>query len=249
VPDFLATSVLEDAGKGVSSAAEDNIIPLVYVLQSNSHQVNKRDPDYIEGAESGDLWLRGSGLPPIKGDEGILVQPCYFYRNFVEWRLPRGSGMAGVHDTMPADAKPAPSPENPEKIIMLRPNGNQVVDTRNHIVRVYHPAGKVMSYSIPLSSTGHTSSRNWMTLMNMKVTNGRKAPSWAGLYRIKTKSRTNKSGTWNVLDVTDEGWVETVEDYNAGKDLYEAFVKGEKVVEAPSEDFNDSPHEDADAPM
>ncbi len=167
-PAFLAEAAERDAGKGVSTAAEDNIIPLVYVLQANSPQCNKRGPEYVEGAVDGAIWLRGSGRPAIDGDVGILVQPCYFFRNFIEWRLPRGNGIAAVHQTMPADAVEKPNPENPKKTLLMLPNGNHVVEVRNHIVRVFLPDGTVLPYSIPFSSTGHTVSRGWMNLLNNK---------------------------------------------------------------------------------
>src|ERR1700744_6508473 len=78
LPSFMSAKVHADAGKGVSTASEDNIVPLIYVLQSGSPQVKKNNPDYIEGAGEGDLWLRNAPTPIIDGLKGILVQPCYF---------------------------------------------------------------------------------------------------------------------------------------------------------------------------
>ena len=73
LPAALAAMMEKDAGKGVSTAQEDNLVPLIYVLQTNSPQVNKRDERYIEGAEPGDLWLRNAPQPIVKGAEGVAI--------------------------------------------------------------------------------------------------------------------------------------------------------------------------------
>jgi hypothetical protein len=236
-PAFLASSIKEDAGKGVSMAAEDNLVPLIYVLQSNSPQVNKRDPDYVEEAEPGSLWLRSSGMPAINGETGILFQPCHFSKDFVEWDPASRGRFQGRHLKMPADARQIPSEKNPKKLIWRRENGNDVIETRYHIGYVLFEDGRPpMPYVIPFSSTGHTVSRGWMTLMGAKQLPGAgRAPSWACVYRLTTRQRTNDAGTWFVISVADAGWVQSAEDYNRGKALHESFERGEKGIEAPQE--------------
>ena len=79
LPAHLAGLVEADAGKGVSTASEDNIIPLVYLLQPLSPQCMRGNADQIEGAQPGDIWLRGSAVQEIvSGEKGIVVQPCDF---------------------------------------------------------------------------------------------------------------------------------------------------------------------------
>lgn len=239
VPAFLADQVKTDAGKGVSQASDDNIVPLIYILQSNSPQVNRRGPDYIEGAKDGDLWLRNSGIPPIDGDKGLLFQPCYFYREFVVW-APRktGRGIQGRFAEMPSDAvemeiKDDDDPTKTKKAWVL-PNGDLVVDTRYHVGFALIEdqqsgalTGQVMPFVIPFKSSGHTASRTWMTLMNSKVIGSDIAPSWACRYRVKTRSRTNNDGTWNAISVEDAGWVQTKEEYDRGARLHTQMASGE----------------------
>ena len=240
VPAFLAGLAAEDAGKGVSTLAEDNLVPLIYILQAQSPQCNRRSPDYVEGAESGSIWLRNSGLPAIDGEEGLLFQPCYFQKDWVEW-VPRsaGGGYVGRHEEMPPEAEEKNiDPQNPEKKFWVLPNGNTVVETRYHIGYVILEDGRAMPYVIPMSSSAHTASRGWMFLMNSRQLGSAKAPSWAGLYRLKTKERTNKSGTWFTWDITDAGWVASPEDYARGADLHESFARGERKI-AAEEDIGD----------
>lgn len=234
-PAALANRLAADAGKGVSTRQEDNLVPLVYVLQPLSPQVDKRGPEYIQGAEPGDLWLRNSSTPIIKGDEGLLFQPCFFTIDWVEW-VPRtkGGGYIARYPDCPTDVVKTPDQQNPNKIRLMRPNGNEMIETRYHIGFVYLPGQPPQPYVIPFSSTGHTVSRQWMFMMNGKQNAGQPAASFACFYRLKTKQRTKAAGTWFTIDPIDAGWVQTEIDYDRGSKLYDQFAAGEKVVEAPA---------------
>lgn len=108
-PAHLKNKIKQDAGKGISGSADDSLVPLIVVLQAQSPQAIKQKPEFIRGAEAGVIWMKNAPHPIIKGEEGILFQPCHFYKNVGEW-IPRnkdgsGGGYVGVHDTMPSDAK------------------------------------------------------------------------------------------------------------------------------------------------
>ena len=126
----LADMMAEDAGLGVSTAREDNITPLMAILQPLSPQVNKQSPSYIKGAQPGQIWLKGSGDELRDGEEGILFQPVRFEKAYVEWR-PRDSGGGFV----------ASHPEQPEGLIekkernrqrprLMTKSGHEIIFTR-----------------------------------------------------------------------------------------------------------------------
>lgn len=237
VPEFVQPS---DAGKGTSQAQEDNLVPLIYILQALSPAVNKRKPEYIEGAEAGDIWLRNASQQLVKGEDGILFQPCFFSKDFVEW-VPRdsGGGFVGRHQEMPDDVKREEDKKNPNKVHFFRPNGNEVIETRYHVGYVHLESGARLPYVIPMASSGHTVSRQWMFMMNsIQIANGI-APSFSRLYRLKTKERTNTQGTWFTWDITDEGWVQSPEDYAKGRALEVAFSDGAKAMETPVADIRE----------
>ena len=244
LPSFLADLAKEDSGKGVSRDQSDNIVPLIYVLQALSPQCNKRGPDYIEGAEDGAIWLRNSSEGVVSGEDGILFQPCYFQKDWVEW-VPRaaGGGFAGRHDEKPGEAvEKSLDPEKPDRLSWVLPNGNTVMETRYHIGYVHLPDGRRLPYVIPMSSSAHTVSRGWMFLMNSKSSDGGKtvAPAWMALYRLRTKAKTKNGFNWSLWDVSDAGWIQSADDYTRGLALYNSFEGGEKIVEAPaSQDIAD----------
>ena len=224
----------EGEARGVSTRAEDNIVPMIKILQGLSPQVNKRSDDYIEGAEVGEIWLKNAAQPIRSGVDGIVFQPCAFSVDWVEWK-PKRAGYAGRHDARPADAKEKEVlDDNGEpRIAWVRPNGNIVVETRYHfgLVDGYLP------YVIPLSGTGHTFSRSWMTLINQfkKADGVTPADSFARTYRLRTKTASNDRGEWMTFVAEDLGWV-TVEQYKVGLAFHKAVLSGEKKAEVETPD-------------
>lgn len=241
IPEFLKEEVKADAGKGVSEDQADNLVPLIYVLDAKSPAVDEKDPRHIKGAKPGSIWLRNFVDPIVDGEVGISFQPCYFSKDWVEWVLrTRGGGFVGRYpwnaDTdfgQPKEAKQVPHPENPKKTIWVLPNGNEVKETRYHAGYVFAANGVVVPYVIPMTSTGHTVSKNWMfTMLGHRTPDGKPEPSFARLYRLKTRQRTNAQGKWYVFEPNDDGYVKSVEDYRRGKDLHDAFASGAKQAEA-----------------
>lgn len=232
VPAFMADRIAQDAGKGVSTDQADNLIPLIYVLQALSPQCNKRAPEWVEGAEPGALYLRSSANPIVSGEEGLLFQPCAFSKDWVEW-VPRdnGGGFVGRYKDCPAEAQRMEDPKNPAKVKFVLPNGNEVIETRYHIGYALPPGGNPVPYVIPMASSGHTVSRQWMFMMSNKAMGSGIAPSWACLYRLKTKERVNKKGDrWFAIDVHDAGWVQSEAEYERGAKLHASVAAGEKAI-------------------
>jgi len=219
-----------DAGQGTSQAAEDNIVPLVRILQSQSPQAMPDKAEYIQGAEPGDILVRSHNLV-IKGRDGIEVQPCHFSKAWVEW-VPRaqGGGFVGQHFDKPDDAYEYEDPQTGKKLWKRKGTKNDLVETRYHAVLI-----NGAPFVIAFSSAGHTTSRNWMSLMNsFRVPNAptKTAASYARHYRLTTTLRSNKAGDWYDWKIEDLGWVRSAADYNAGKALYMQMSSGEKTIEA-----------------
>jgi hypothetical protein len=232
-------------GAGTSQKAEDNVVPLVYILQSNSPQVGSRNPEYIQDAAPGDIWLRNAPVPVIDGELGIVVQPCFFAKHIVEW-VPRsaGGGFVASHADMPSDAEEYTHPETGAKKLRRKSNGNDLVETRYHGVLI-----DGAPYIIPFSSTGHTVSRGWMQLMNnFKLPSGKTAPSWLHRYRLTTKVRSNKAGEWFVFNVAHLGPVATADEFREGEMLFKMLSSGEKIVGEPDEQ-NERGVEDKEIPF
>lgn len=261
-------------GGGLSEDQADNLVPLAYLLQPLSPQCMKGDPQRIEGAEAGDIWLRNSDPPIVKSEVGLLFQPCFFYKDLVEW-IPDRGGFVARHDIscMPhkeldengqprttkwsgtlKDVKEIPDDERPNappKFIRSS-NNNEIVETRYFGGYVCLPSGQALPYIIPLSSTGHTFGMGFMTMMRNQaipvLPKTKKAglagqpirDSWAVLYRLKPKMKTNAQGSWYQYTAVRETDVYTINEndeeeafaiYARGKALNEQLSKREKVID------------------
>jgi hypothetical protein len=246
IPADLESMMQEDVGKGVSTDAADNLVPLLYVLQPLSPQVLPDNQAYMDGARAGDIWVKNAPDPIVPGEEGVWFQPCSMYQKIVEW-VPRtrGGGFVASHDTMPPGAKQKErDPENPRKVPGFKtPDGNDLVDTRYEAGLLWRN-GVAMPYVIPFKSTGHSVSRGWMTKRNgLQRPDGGIMASWSHVYLLTTAHAQNASGEWYKISVGDPVplWqaADVVGDYQRaykmGRALHHAFQSGDKR-EAPEED-------------
>lgn len=255
----LRRAMMEGSGAGTSAASEDNLVPLAYLLQAQSPQVMKGDPARIEGAEAGDIWLRNSPSPIIKGDLGFLFQPCYMYRELVEW-LPQRGGFAGRFDISlaPFDAKGnidihgkwmgeladvravRDTESERERYNFLRKDSNnEIVDTR-YWVGIIENNGLVQPYILPLASTGHSFAKQLNTSIRSLIASGVVGNAYSTFWRIKTAFNTNASGSWYQYVVGGlERKAQKLEEVQRGRALFEAFSTGLKVAATP--DAEDAP--------
>lgn len=251
-PEFLGSYAEQDAGIGVSKAAEDNLVPTMYLLQALNPQVDRRNSAYVEGAEAGDIWFRNAppGLELLRGEVGTILQPCYFYQDVVEreptkdgkgvfvrrWGVRRAKEVTGAkpgHDRETGEADP--------NAWFTADGQHDLVEYRNHVV-LLHAGGRLLPYLMPLKSTGHTFSRGWMSKYNDKLIQsgpkkGEPYPSFACLYRITTEQQERNGNRWFNFKAQDHDWCS--EDlYLAGRRLSEQFKTGEKKGEEPVDEGN-----------
>lgn len=267
----------QDAGDGVSTAAEDNIIPLIYILQAQSPQALKQKPEYIKGAVAGNIWPRGTKVL-IDGEEtGLPVIPVAFKKSWVEWRPDRG-GFAGRHDYdatsetkgRPEGAEWVEDPKKKGRGAWELPSGNNVVETREHAVLALIN-GNWTGAVVSMSSTNHTSSRMWMGLMKDKripilkdgvPTGGYtedRAPAYAYVYCLKTVAKSNDDGDWYGWEAEDgmgdgeETFITSIDNgaslYRQARQLAADFKSGAKVADAPAEQDSAGSTRDGDEEM
>lgn len=249
LPDFLKQKAMADAGKGVSNAAEDNIVPIIYLLQGLSPQVNERNDVYVEGAKPGDIWMKNAPIQIAKGREGFDFQPCFFTKDWVKW-VPRDDG-GGFRGRYPYDdlvCSPATkawslkssgekikaelNPDNSQMEFWTE-DGCQLVETRYYTGYVYMPNGHDMPYVIPFKSTGHTIAKNWMGMIRNKHSASPDTPDPIFLhkYRLTSIMKKNTEGEWFVYDIKDAGNITSEAEYNRGAELFEGMSKGTKKIE------------------
>jgi hypothetical protein len=238
-------------GRGVPTETKDFLIPMAKVLDAKSPEVTKGNPNRFAGAEPGDIFIKNAPVPLIKGDDGLVFQPCYRDDSVNEW-LPRnkggggGGGFVAKHPadflTDPNNAKliwQRPHPENPEKKIwVMKSTGNHLIETRYYGGYMISDDAPPMPLVLPFSSTGHTVAKQWNMLIAQKRIGGAPADIWLVYYLVKTRNKTRADQSWFLFDVGDAGpeenglpttlWTPTLADRERGRILHEQLSSGEK---------------------
>lgn len=211
----------QDAGSGLQEMGRDDLaIPRLVVLQALSPQVSPRDPEYIDGAQAGDI-LDNINLTVYPGQTGFSAVVVSYRKSLLEW-IPRNKGGGFVADhgeniAVLSDCKQ-------ENGRFVKPNGNEIVQTAEYFLLALDNKNGVRQCVLSMSSTQLRHSRRLNTLMSTymiphpKDPNKRiQAPSFFRLYRFSTGPEKNEKGSWF-------GWViEPGEDVLAtagGQDLY-----------------------------
>lgn len=226
VPDFLGEDIANMAGAGTSSASKDNILPWLVVLQKNSPQVNKKDPNYLQGAEPGMVVNRATNTLYDAENVGIKVVPCAFQLALMEWE-PRGGGGGKPPVAMHPDTSDIVKRAKPnDRGALILSNGNELIETAFEIVLL---ADTMDPAVISMAKSARQASRRWMSLKrSFKVGNPpRIAPSFSRLYLLKTKWTQNDKGDWYNWEASDLGWLTEPTLYEMSKMLFTQFDNGE----------------------
>lgn len=242
IPDHLKGALAASTGRGISTSRDDTIIPMAHVFQKGHTQTDERDESYVEGAKPGEIWLKGSVVPVRSGVKGELFQPVAFMKVWIEWK-PKRAGFAGRHDKRPEDAYEGliQNDAGEERPAWLRPNGNVLVETREH----YGFFGDE-PYMIPMTSTQHTVSRTWMSLMGQfKDERGKPLDSFAKVYLLTTTRREKDGNSWYVFKVDDAGWA-TLAQYERGASFFDSIMSGEKRAADYEETATGPDHDEPD---
>ena len=219
---------LEEAGSGFEEATSDSYaIPFLQVLQSGSPQCKKSDGKYIKGAEEGMIFNTVT-QELFDGDKGLRIVPCHYAQRMVEWK-PRDSGGGFVGEHLPTDPIVSTTYKDDKNRDVL-PNGNNLVDTRNHYVLVLGEDGSITPALLAMSSTSIKTSRQWMSKMQgikIKGPNGFvTAPMHSRVYLLTTSARSNDKGSWFVPDVKLDSILTDKSIYQAAQEFRDAIRAG-----------------------
>ena len=219
------------AGQGFGEVGADDLnTPRIQIIQALSPVLNKTKPEYHADASAGDFLFTGNNSV-IDGQEGFLFQPCWYDRNYVEWRLREdGGGLVSVH---PADTELVYQAERDPQYrdILTKSDGSktQLVNTGNHY-GLLHLNDTAYRCVINMSGSQLKHSRSWNNMVVTQVVKGKKGtftpPSFAQLYRINIKEESNAKGTWFGFNVAMESLLTDAEQFNEGQTFADFCEEG-----------------------
>jgi Tfp pilus assembly protein PilZ len=230
------------AGGGLEEVTSEDVqIPFLRVLQALSPQIKKSDPAYIKGAEQGGIFNTVT-KKFWSGDEGVLVIPVHFQKKLLEF-VPRSEGGGFVGEINP---KNLPKIVKENGMEMLE-NGNELVRTAQHYVRVVHEDGTLENAIVDMKKTQIKKSKEWLSIMGTfkypkeagpKLV-GTTMDSWYNIYRLTTVEESNDKGSWYTWKIVHEKQVDKIEYVNESKSLHTSLSSGE-LTALPPTDANES---------
>jgi|7_EtaG_2_1085326.scaffolds.fasta_scaffold30645_2 hypothetical protein len=252
LPAELEAAFSSDSGKGFEEITSSDLqIPFLRVLQPLSPQLKKSDDAFIEGASQGDIFNTVTKTF-WSGEEGVVVIPCYYQLKLLEF-VPRTQGGGFQGELSPNSPEVQNVQRDKETNMELLDNGNELVKTAQHYVKIVHEDGTLESAIIDMKKTQLKKSRGWNTLMSMQKHNGMLLPTYSNMYRLTTSEDSNDKGSWITWSVKHESMVKSIDVYNDAKGLHESVSSGElQMAPAPSDELLAGPVEagtDEDIPF
>ena len=194
----LMDDILEFAGEGAAFGADEMQIPFIRALQALSPQLNKKKPEYIDGAEQRDLFNTVTGQV-WKGEEGVTIIPCYQVTKYLEF-TPRDMGGGFRGEISPTNPVLQQTTRQGSKELL--PNGNELVKSDQHYCLVLDGEGSFQPAVIDMKSTQLKVSRRWKTQIAMQKIKHPKTgqmitpPLFATEWKITTVEESNDQGSW-----------------------------------------------------
>ena len=232
-----AVSILEemskDSGGGFEEVTSSDVqIPFIRVIQAMSPQIKKSDSAFIKGAGQGDIFNTVT-KQFWSAEDGILVIPTYFQQKLLEF-VPREQG-GGFVGELTASSEEVKKAQRNEAGAELLENGNELVRTAQHYVKIVHDDGTLENAIVDMKKTQLKKSRQWMSIMMMQKHNGKTLPSFSQVYRLKTVEEGNDKGSWYSWSVEHEKMVESIESYNDAKSFHTSIKSGELTALPPTD--------------
>jgi len=160
VPDYIKNDGPARGSEEVSQ--EDLTIPRLEIVQALSPCRDKKDDNYIEGAEEGILYNNVSR--ELYGEK-VMVVPVIFKKEWLVWKdRKQGGGFRGAY----------PSLEEANNMIVNLVNEEsdadgslEAIDTAQHLCLIIKPDGKVEEIAVSMSKSKMKVSRQWNSIIRM----------------------------------------------------------------------------------
>ena len=217
----------DDADKGFQNVRQESLaLPILKLLQNGSGEAQKRNQNYVEGAEPG-MFLNIVTNKLYDGDKGITVIPCYYKMEYQEW-AEFGTGSGRPEQIYPADSDILSKTTKDGGKDRLQ-NGNYILTVHQNYVIIVREDGSAETALISMSASQGKVARKWQSLqMSQTMTDeqGSFTPaSFSYAYRLTSVLNTGKGNQWYGFSVAMEGAVDNAELYQRAKDFHDSMDK------------------------
>lgn len=217
----------DDADKGFENVRQESLaLPILKLLQNGSGEAQKRNQNYVDGAEPG-MFLNIVTKKLYDGDKGISVIPCYYKMEYQEW-AEFGTGSGRPEQIYPADSDILSKTTKDGGKDRLQ-NGNYILTVHQNYVIIVGEDGSAETALISMSASQGKIARKWQSLqMSQTMTDeqGSFTPaSFANSYRLSSVLNSGKGNQWYGFSVALEGPVKNAALYKRAKEFHDSMDK------------------------
>ncbi len=204
-------------------------LPFLKVLGQLSPQVTQGDSQFMAEARAGMIYNTVTD-ELYDGQKGIIVIPCYYKLEYIEWR-DREKGAVAPVNVYSADSdimsKTTRGDDGKDRL----ENGKYIEETASHYVMVAEEE-KSSTALITMKFTERKKSKKWNSMMmslRQRRKNGKgffKPAPFTQKYSLKTVLEKNNLGSWFGWEIEHMGQVESEETIKSAFDFYGSCKKG-----------------------
>ncbi len=226
--DNLPSDILfeADAAQGLENVKTENLaLPILKLLQNGSGEAQKRNQNYVEGAEPG-MFLNTVTKKVYDGGKGIEVVPCYYKLEYQEW-ADFGTGSGRPENIFDASSdilsKTTKDPGGKDRL----ENGNYILTVGQHFVLIVD--GDITEPAlISMSSSQGKVSRKWNSMMASITLEGKNGPftpaTYSHKYVLSSVLNSGKGNQWYGFNVVRGAMVDNASLYERAKKFHNSFA-------------------------
>ena len=214
-----------DAHAGFENVKTSSLaLPILKLLQNGSGEAQKRNQNYVEGAEPG-MFLNTVTKKTYDGAKGIEVIPCHYKLEYQEW-ADFGTGSGRPENIYDANSDILSKTKNEMGKDRLD-NGNYILTVGQHFVLICDGISTENAL-VSMSSSQGKVSRKWNSMMMSITLDGKEGlftpSSFSHKYRLTSVLNSGKGNQWYGYNVVKVGPVEDPALYERAKKFYTSLA-------------------------
>ena len=172
---------------------DDTATPFLKLLQKMSPETEEGTADYIDGAKAGQI-VNSVTKQLYESSKGVLILPCFFKREYIEWEPREKSQGAPVHRHSSSSDILARTTRGLDNKDVLE-NGNYIENTAQWYGLLIGKEGENPEWTpamVSMKSTQLKRARSWMSLIRETGS----PVMFSHLYRLTSTLEQNAKGNW-----------------------------------------------------
>ena len=224
----LPSSILfeDDAAAGFENVKTTSLaLPILKLLQNGSGEAQRRNQNYVEGAEPG-MFLNIVTKKLYDGAKGIEVIPCQYKLEYQEW-ADFGTGSNRPENIYADDSEILSKTTKDGSGKDRLDNGNYILTVGQHYILIAD-GDSIEQALVSMSSSQGKISRGWNSMMLSITFEGKNGPynpsSFSHSYKLTSVLNSGKGNQWYGYNVTKIGPVKNEALYERAKKFYTSLA-------------------------